>query len=293
MTNRLNRWGFRTVLITPEGRRADWLPIRSDVVSMERARSMNFDILIASDPDVVWPFLEIEATHKVNYHLAAYMLYRQVNETLRAYYDASDPRIIHVANSKWTAEQAQSFSDISIRGVFPGGVDKGLFRPVRVERTHDVVSSGSTRRHKGGEIIEMAVSTDLSHLKMLAQRASQDQLPALINSGRVYVSACWHEGFNLSVLEAMACGVPVVMTNDGGSSEYAVDGENALVVESRDPSALREQILRVLGDKELRARLIESGLRSAWSYEWDTVTAGFARFLGVSLGALSEAGHHP
>lgn len=80
-------------------------------------------------------------------------------------------------------------------------------------------------------------------------------------------------------LEAMACGVPVVMTDDGGSREYAVDQENALVVPVEDVAAMEDAVARALGDRPLRTRLIEEGLRTAWRYDWDTVTAQFATFV--------------
>jgi hypothetical protein len=278
MTNRLLGWGFRTILITPDGWQSDWLPVVSEVMSVEQARSMTFDVLIGSDPDMVWPFLELTADRKVNYHLAPYMLYRSADDSLQAYYDRGPQQVTHVANSKWTAEQVQAHVDVSIEAVFPGGVDKRLFHPMRVARSHDIVCHGSIREHKGTEEIEQATS-DLSLLKMEHHNAPQHHLARLINSGRVYVSAAWHEGFNMAALEAMACGVPVVMTDDGGSREYANDGENALVVEPRDPVALRQQIQRALDNSGLRANLIEGGMRTAWAFDWDDITADFADFL--------------
>lgn len=241
---------------------------------------MSFDHLILSDPDILWPFQEIKATHRVVYHLAPYMLYRQADETLQAYYESTKDSI-HVSNSKWTAEQVEAYSGLTIEGVFPGGVDKRLFHPMRVERNHDVVCHGSNRRHKGTDTIEEA-SSGLRLLRMDTLNAPQRHLARLINSGQVFVSAAWHEGFNLAALEAMACGVPVVMTDDGGSREYAVDGQNALVVEPRDPAALREQILKLQKDKALRASLIAGGLETVWQYSWDAVTADFVDLVFAS-----------
>jgi hypothetical protein len=278
MTNRLSRWGFHSVLIAPDGWKTDWLPVLSDVVSIEEARSLPFDSLILSDPEMVWPFLELNADRRVLYHLAPYMLYRKDDETLKTYYELPHSDVHHVANSKWTAEQIGAYAGLVVEAIFPGGVDKRLFHPMRVERSYDVVCSGSPRQHKGTDTIEEACA-DLSLLKMHEFNASQHRLARLINSGQVYVSAAWHEGFNLAALEAMACGIPVVMTDDGGSREYAVDGENALLVEPRDATNLRQQILRLRDDPKLRVRLIENGLRTAWSYGWDSVTAEFASLL--------------
>ena len=277
MTNRLSRWGAQSVVIVPDGWKTDWLPILSAVVSVDEARSMSFDHLILSDPGMVWPFREINATHRVVYHLAPYMLYRNNDDALKEYYGTTTDAL-HIANSKWTAEQVEAYAGVPIGGVVPGGVDKRLFHPMRVDRTHAVVCFGSNRRHKGTDTIEEATS-GLSLLKVNTKNAQQRHLAQLINSGQIYVSAAWHEGFNLSALEAMACGLPVVMTDDGGSREYAVDGQNALVVEPRDPSALREQIVRLQRDKALRAHLIAGGLETVWQYNWDTVTADFANLV--------------
>jgi hypothetical protein len=277
MTNRLARWGCKTVLITPEGTPTKWLPILADVISVDEARSMTFDVLVLSDPDMVWPYLELKADRGVVYHLDSYMQYRESDESLQKYYELREG-VAHIANSKWTAEQVEAYAGVSVDGVFPGGVDKRLFHPMPVERSFDVVCNGSARPRKSTETIERAAA-GLELLKMEEQRQPQHRLAQLINSGRVFVSASVLEGFNLSALEAMACGVPTVMTDDGGSREYAVDGENALIVEPGNSDALREQIVRARDDEELRARLIENGLRKAWEYDWDTVTADLVDFL--------------
>ncbi len=77
----------------------------------------------------------------------------------------------------------------------------------------------------------------------------------------------------------MACGVPVAMTDDGGSREYAVDRENALVVPVNDAQALREAIHEALENIPLRLRLIENGLWTASRYTWDRVTTDFAALI--------------
>jgi glycosyltransferase involved in cell wall biosynthesis len=69
------------------------------------------------------------------------------------------------------------------------------------------------------------------------------------------------ENFALAALEAFALGRPVVATTGSGFGEFMEDGTSALLVAPRDPSALSEGLLRVLGDGALRARL-SAGARS-------------------------------
>jgi glycosyltransferase involved in cell wall biosynthesis len=58
------------------------------------------------------------------------------------------------------------------------------------------------------------------------------------------------EGFNRSLLEAMACGLPVVATAVGGNVEIVQDGVNGLLVPPSNPGALASAIAELLRDKE-------------------------------------------
>src|SRR5439155_6486410 len=69
------------------------------------------------------------------------------------------------------------------------------------------------------------------------------------------------EGISLTVLEAMACGLPVVATRVGGTPEVVVEGETGLLVPSCDPAALAKAILRLRRDPEVCSRMGEAGRR--------------------------------
>jgi glycosyltransferase involved in cell wall biosynthesis len=90
---------------------------------------------------------------------------------------------------------------------------------------------------------------------------------ALLGGARALVYPSLYEGFGLPVLEAMACGTPVIASNVAALPEL-VDGAGVLVDPS-DPDELAERIGSVIADDELRRALRERGLERASRYGWD------------------------
>src|SRR5829696_1962180 len=76
----------------------------------------------------------------------------------------------------------------------------------------------------------------------------------------VFVMSSVTEGLGTSLLDAMACGRPVVATNVGGIPEVVIDGETGLLVPPRDPGAMAAALARLLADRSLRDRMGTAGL---------------------------------
>jgi L-malate glycosyltransferase len=76
----------------------------------------------------------------------------------------------------------------------------------------------------------------------------------------VFAMSSVTEGLGTSLLDAMACGKPIVATQAGGIPEVVVDGETGFLVPPRDHAAMADAIVRLLKDGALRARLGEAGL---------------------------------
>jgi L-malate glycosyltransferase len=77
----------------------------------------------------------------------------------------------------------------------------------------------------------------------------------------IFVMSSITEGLGTSLLDAMACGRPVVATSVGGIPEVVVDGETGLLVPPRDAAALADAIGRLLADPQLRQRMGAAGLQ--------------------------------
>jgi len=94
-----------------------------------------------------------------------------------------------------------------------------------------------------------------------------EDLPALMTGARVLAMPSLYEGFGLPVVEAMACGTPVVCSNRSSLPEVA--GEAALLVDPLDVGAWTEALEKVLWDEELRRELRERGFRQAQKFTWE------------------------
>jgi glycosyltransferase involved in cell wall biosynthesis len=88
---------------------------------------------------------------------------------------------------------------------------------------------------------------------------TRPEVAALLGTSAVHVVASWEEGFGLTGAEAIACGAALATTDTKGSRDYAIDGHTALVSAPRDPQALALNVLRLLEDAQLRARLVANG----------------------------------
>lgn len=107
-----------------------------------------------------------------------------------------------------------------------------------------------------GEGAELAVLGETlgisSNIRWLGERTDARELLAAAD---VSLLCSYEEGFSNSILEGMATGLPMVVTDVGGNAEAVLDGESGLVVPAANPAALAEALLQLAGDSELRARL--------------------------------------
>jgi glycosyltransferase involved in cell wall biosynthesis len=98
------------------------------------------------------------------------------------------------------------------------------------------------------------------------------ELERLYRRAAVVVMPSHSEGQGVVAIEAMAHGRPVVGSRVGGLAELVVDGETGILIPPRDAAALRDALLRLLGDPELRVRMGTAGRRRiAHLCGWDQV----------------------
>jgi glycosyltransferase involved in cell wall biosynthesis len=103
-----------------------------------------------------------------------------------------------------------------------------------------------------------------------------DDLPLLYNMAEVFAYPSVYEGFGLPAAEAMACGTPTLVSQDGALSE--VVGDAAVKVDAQSVNSIAEGLARLLDDADLRARLSEAGPGQAARFTWEEAAR---RVLGI------------
>jgi len=125
-------------------------------------------------------------------------------------------------------------------------------------------------------IVENNLSQDVKELGWVPY----EDLPFLMNGAEIFVFPSAYEGFGIPILEAMACGTPVITSNFGAMKEVANNA--ALLINPNNPIEISEGIHRLINDENLRQRLINKGLERVKMFSW-TKTASYIKDLIYSF----------
>lgn len=118
-----------------------------------------------------------------------------------------------------------------------------------------------------------AMATDYSLGKDVSIIGGVDkkQVPYWLNQADIFINTTRYESFGVSVLEAAACGLPIVTTDAGELPYMWEDGVDALVVPVDDPHAMADAVERILTDPELAGILSANARKKAEGYDWSII----------------------
>jgi glycosyltransferase involved in cell wall biosynthesis len=159
---------------------------------------------------------------------------------------------------------------LSVGSLEPGKNRARLFRAMASLRGKGiechVAVVGQPAWKYGGDydlVHALGLSGQVSFLGYVPER----DMPALYTGATLLAFPSLHEGFGLPVLEAMACGTPVVTSSVSATAEVA--GDAALLVDPLDTAAIAGAIERLLTEETLRAALRERGLLRSAEFSWE------------------------
>jgi len=94
-----------------------------------------------------------------------------------------------------------------------------------------------------------------------------EELAEIYNAATIYCQPSYAEGFGIPVLEAMACGTPVVSSNSHSLPEIA--GDAAVYFDPNDQNDIRQKLSQILSDSGLRKDLSQKGIIQSKKFSWD------------------------
>jgi glycosyltransferase involved in cell wall biosynthesis len=226
-------------------------------------------------------------------------------------------------NAVWLRDEAAREFPSNRIVLIPNGVDTHRFRPGLVSRTKEfgwpeggvvigmVANFRSCKRHE--DFLQAAARVRVTHpqarfllvgrdtgslgsVRRTILKLELDEVVCVVTDcshpeeyyGSMHVVACTSEteGLSNALLEAEACGLPIVATSVGGNPEVVRDGREGILVSAHDPDAVAGAIRRLIDDPALRRTMGEAGLRRAEEqFSMAGMVRGYESLYGNLLGA--------
>ena len=131
------------------------------------------------------------------------------------------------------------------------------------------------------EIFQRVVDLGLQDVVHFAGFIAEEDLPVIYSAASFFAYPSLYEGFGLPIVEALACGAPVLTADNSCLPEAG--GPGALYVKAEEVASIRDGIVRLATDGALRATLRTAGLQHAAGFTWQhsarQLLDAYARFL--------------
>ena len=137
-------------------------------------------------------------------------------------------------------------------------------------------------------LLRLASELGVSNAVTFAGNTDNDSIAELYRSADVLLNTSLADNMPVSVLEALACGVPIVSTNVGGVPYLVMHEKTALLTAPRDDKAMAEAILSLVRNPELSRSLITAGLNQIQDYTWSKVKQSLLPVYDSVVGTMSE-----
>jgi len=115
------------------------------------------------------------------------------------------------------------------------------------------------------------------------ERPDNNKLRNIYNSCDIFVYPSTFEGFGMPPMEAMACGIPTVLTNVGAVPDYAIAGQTALVSEPGDIEGMAKNIIYLIEHDAERKKIAENGYNHIKQFTWENSAEQLEHFFQTTL----------
>lgn len=215
-----------------------------------------------------------------------------------------------VANSPGLAKMSQAADPIPVVSI-PNGVDLDAFRPAGAppaepfnflfvgrfneqKNVQSLLDAAALLRDDGrafrlsivgdgplrDELVHRADTLQLGDQLQWRQWLAREEMPTLYQSAHCLVNPSHYEGMPNVVLEAMACGIPAVVSDVAGNRDVVAHERSGLVVPPNDPRALAHAMARLMADRTLAMTLGAAARAHVEArYSWEATTRAYLELL--------------
>jgi phosphatidylinositol alpha-1,6-mannosyltransferase len=127
-----------------------------------------------------------------------------------------------------------------------------------------LVGTGDMRER----LISLALNLGVEKHVEFKEFIDRERMPEVYRQADIFVLPSQNEGMSIALLEAMASGLPVIVTNTGGTEELVRQGENGLIVPWASEQTLTEALIKLASDGHLRKSMGRKGLEIAKNLDW-------------------------
>jgi glycosyltransferase involved in cell wall biosynthesis len=231
-------------------------------------------------------------------------LYKLITPTIKKIWNSA---YFVIANSQGLADLALQAKPQKEIGVIYNGIDVQEFFPDPAKRNPDqftilCVSRVTPRkgirflvqafnilsaRYENARLVVVGDGNEKSSLEQLVQGlgikdkiifagpVSHDRVLEYYQKANVFVLPSLNEGMSNTMLEALACGLPIVATETGGTKELLTDNKNGLIIKMKDPDDLAEKIEKLILGHDLEKSMGEESRKLAEQLSWEVVAKGY------------------
>lgn len=246
---------FPAALVAYLNRVVPWSVSRADHILADSISTMR-------DLNALWGV----ATEKIT------VLYSGVSERFRPVTDAA---IIHAVRGRYGLGATPFI--LTVGTIQPRKNYEFLvraFRPVAGRYPHSLIIAGGMGWLNEGLTAEIE-RQGLGERVRFTGFVDDEDLPALYSAADLLAFPSIYEGFGLPLLEAMACGTPVISSNSSSLPEVAREGA-AVLLSPHDEAAWSAGMIQLLADDSARRRLIEAGYKQSTLFSWNVAARQLA-----------------
>jgi len=278
-------------------------------------RRLNASLLFSPVPEAP---LGMDCSYMVMVHDLIPLHFKQWKSPLKYYFRYYVPQVLHqarhiICNSQATADDVVNFYQVPAAKITPillahdpqnfrfldlpkqnyfiyvgrcdpyKNLERALNAFARLASGHDYEFwiVGPPDKRYTPHLQFQAEQLNIAHQVKFLDYVAYDQLPILLNQAIALVFPSLWEGFGLPVLEAMACGTPVITSNLASLPE--VTGNAALLVNPYDETAICQAMRQMITDNSLRSHLQTAGLTRAKQFSWIKTAQRTIEVLGALI----------